>query len=498
MFARTALGLLQGCGRAVLQSLLDVRLTHEMGARLLALPLTFIESRSHGDLLARIAVQKDLRELLSRTVQAGFDLLLIALLVVLMIAYDAELGALVLALVGLRVLVVRASRKPLDAAMSGELVARTGEVSSLAEAVSMSEMTKGFGVEAQISDRYERQVRERVRWSIACERVQSSAARALLVVGVTMQATILLVGGTKVLAGEMTLGVYAGFLSIWTLLEGPIASLIDLVEGWARTRGILQRCDDILEIPRAVCGSVERERLEGHLVVRDLGFRFGTGGPWVLRNVSFSIQPKEHVALVGPSGHGKTTLGKLLCGLLAPSEGSIQLDGVELSEYQGSRLARRYGVVLQEPAIIEGKVSEILRLRDPDSSADAMREAARVSAFDDVIARLPDQYDSVLAPMGRNLSGGERQRLAIAQAVLGAPDVLLLDEATCSLDIDLERRVMTNIEGLGATVISIAHRPTVSARADRVLQVQDGGVIELSGPAAATPGLPARRLDEAS
>ncbi len=470
---------LQGVSHATLNASLGMVLAQKLGTRLLRLPLSFLESRSHGDLIERVDRQTDLQQLLGSAVQAIFDLWFVFLLTALMLAYDPFLGAIGLGLALLRVLLLALMRGPMAQQVAAELAARGRQSGALAEATSSVEMVHGFGAASRLEQRYARRVRERARWTLGAARVEIGLARSTTLLQAGMHATILWLGGQRVISGEMTIGVFAGFLAIQSMLTRPMASLLSLAEKWVRVRGILERCDDILCVPEAPDrGTVSARGLTGRIEVRDLGFRFGKGSPWILRNVNFRIESGQHVAFIGPSGQGKSTLGRLLSGLLVPSEGCVLLDGVDISEYDSSELAKKIGVVFQQSLIFEGPVSEALRMKDPECSEGAMVEATRIACFDSVVRSMGDGFASPVRAMGANLSGGERQRLAIAQAVLARPQILVLDEATCSLDGELEERVMRNVAGLEATVISIAHRASVVAHASRVFAVLEGSVIE--------------------
>ena len=476
--SRIILGRVHGVGGVVLHALLQFRLTAELGRTLLHLPLPYIESRDHGDLLGRVHSQAEVRELMARVVSGAFDLLLVTFLVALMLAYDPSLGALCLALLGLRVLVVQVLRQPVRQQVTAELTARGAELAALTDATTAIELLKGLGVERGMVNRYANRVRVRVQWSVASGQLQQLAARALGLLGAAMHAAILWFGGSKVIAGQMTVGIYIGFLAIWVMLESPLLSLVDLAEGWARVRGLLERCDDIFGLPSVKQGThVPSAPVRGRIEVKNLGFRYSSGSPWILRNVDFTITPGEHVCLVGASGQGKSTLGALLCGLLRPNEGEVLLDGTNVLDYCPAALARHWGVALQTPVIFEGSVNDNLRVRQPDCPAEEVRAAADLAELHSVIQRLPGHYAGTLEAMGRNLSGGERQRVALAQALLGKPAVLLLDEATSALDRDLEQRILEKIAGLGSTIVSIAHRSVVIERADRVLEVQGGSVV---------------------
>jgi ATP-binding cassette, subfamily B, bacterial len=183
---------------------------------------------------------------------------------------------------------------------------------------------------------------------------------------------------------------------------------------------------------------------------------------------------------VGPTGAGKSTLARLLLGMLLPTEGTIRFDGVDLREYDLSKLRNRMGVVLQETFLFNETVRENLSLNDPELPLNDLRHAARLACIDDVIDALPKGFDTALGENGSTLSGGQRQRISIARALSHHPAVLLLDEATSSLDLETEARVHANLASFGCTRILIAHRLATVQDADRIF-VLDGGRIAQEG-----------------
>jgi ATP-binding cassette subfamily B protein RaxB len=414
-----------------------------------------------------------------------------------MLVYNPRLGSISLALTALRIVILRLLRRPMADRAKAEIAAGAREQGALVESASLLEMTKGLGLEHRLSERYAERASERARWGIDSARLGLGIGSFMAVIGATMQALIFWIGGGQVVSGEMSLGVFSGFLAIRGLLEDPLGALVSLVENWLRVRGTLERCDDILAVAPGATGSQVPARIAGSVVLENVGIRYGTGGKWVLRNVSFSIEPGQHVALVGPSGQGKSTLAQLICGLLEPTEGRVSIDGVDVRLYDPAALACHLGVVLQVPLIFEGSVLEAVRLRHPDADVSAVQDAARLACFEEVVERLPRRYQARLEPMGSNISGGERQRLALAQALLGRPSLLVLDEATCSLDAKLEQRVIANLASVRSTIVSVAHREPVIASADRVFRVTAGSVAEIARePSAYLPEhVPTPRLE---
>jgi ATP-binding cassette subfamily B protein RaxB len=283
-------------------------------------------------------------------------------------------------------------------------------------------------------------------------------------------------GGMQVIHFEMTLGVFAGFLAIRGLLAGPLASILGTFEGWLQFKSVLTRTDELSAQAPIAYGTRSADSLAGRLELRDVSFRYSSGSPWVLRNVSMTVEPGEHVALIGPSGQGKSTLLRIMSGIVAPTEGRVLLDGVDLHELDASSLARKLGTLVGEPLILEGTVKDNIVLRLPDEGDEAVCAAARAACFSEVVARMPQGYETYLEPQGANLSGGERQRLGLAQAMLGNPDLLFLDEATCFLDANTEARVIEATSSAGITVVSVAHRPAVIGASSQVFLVENGRV----------------------
>jgi ATP-binding cassette subfamily B protein len=477
-FAELGLRSLHGLALTALQGALGFALTEKLGSHLIRLPLSFVESRSRGDLLDRVTRQSGLGSLLSKTVFGAFDLLFVVALTALMLAYDLRLAALTLGIDITRILLVRLLREECRERAGSEIASRAREHALVLEAASSAELIKAFGIEARAQSWYVQRLAERLRWTVRTGRLHAATSRALSVFDAFARAGILFWGGSRVIEGKMTIGVFVGFLAIRALLGAPLNSLVSTLEGWLALQNTLLRAEDVFETPTVSEGQRSAGRSSGKLALENVGFRYGSGGSWVFRGVSLVIEPGERAVFVGPSGQGKSTLLRLLAGLLVPTEGSVLLDGVDIREYASASLAEQVGSLVGEPLVLAGSVRDNLCLRLPNASDAAVERAARASCFAEVVARLPRGYASVLEASGTNLSGGERQRLGLAQALLGEPRVLFLDEATCSLDADTEARVLRNLAESGATLVSVAHRPAVIRGAQRVFEVTDGRVTE--------------------
>jgi ABC-type multidrug transport system fused ATPase/permease subunit len=219
--------------------------------------------------------------------------------------------------------------------------------------------------------------------------------------------------------------------------------------------------------------------VRGHIVFDNVWFRYERGDD-VLRGIRFTIRPGERVALVGPSGAGKTTIAMLLARFYDPTKGRILLDGIDLRRIRLRSLRRHIGLVLQDTFVVEGTVRDNIALGKPDATDDEIVAAAKLANAHEFIERLPQGYDTWVGEGGALLSVGQRQRIALARALLRQPTILVLDEVTSHLDAESEAAIQQAIERAmeGRTVLIIAHRLSTVKNADRILVLQDGRIVE--------------------
>jgi len=291
-------------------------------------------------------------------------------------------------------------------------------------------------------------------------------------------AVVLWLGGMQVIGGNMTIGVFAGFLALQRLVDRPLASLFHCVDRYLYAQSILARVDDVLETAPEPRGKRVLDDVRGEICFERVSFRHGPTAPLLFEDLSFCVAAGEKVALVGRSGQGKSTIMQLLLGTLTPTAGRILLDGVDCAELDRQALAAHIGVVLQEPFLLDDTVEQNMRLGAEHASHQALRLAAETACIDDVIERLPAGYRTRLGGAGVRLSGGQRQRLAVARALVQQPRLLLLDEATSSLDLETEARLHHNLGSLGSTRVLIAHRLATVVDADRILVVDAGRIAQ--------------------
>jgi len=291
-------------------------------------------------------------------------------------------------------------------------------------------------------------------------------------------------GAWRVFQHDITVGALYLFTTYISRFYGRMDSMSRMVSAVQRAGASAQRIFAILDRVPSVAEPVHPVhpgRLRGQVEFRGVGFHYGSRP--VLQAVNLNVAPGEMIGLVGPSGAGKTTIVNLVCRFYDVAEGAILVDGTDIRSFPLEEYRRHIGIVLQEPFLFYGPVAENIAYGRPDAAREEIVAAARAARAHEFILRLPDAYDSLVGERGQFLSGGERQRISIARALLIDPRILILDEATSSVDTETEREIQLALENLvqGRTTIAIAHRLSTLRRADRLVVVERGQITEV-GP----------------
>jgi len=289
-------------------------------------------------------------------------------------------------------------------------------------------------------------------------------------------------GGRQILSGTLTLGVLTAFISYtWSFYE-PVGRLSNMSSVLLRATTSAERIFEVLDTRPEVHdppNAVPLPQLKGHIKFHNVSFAYESGET-VLRNINLEIKPGQKIGLVGPSGAGKTTLAKLILRFYDPTEGKITIDGHDLREVKQESLRRQIGIVLQEPFLFKGSIAENIAYGNPRAPPERIIEAAKAANIHDFILSLPEAYDTDVGERGHRLSGGEKQRVSIARALLRDPKILILDEATSSVDTATESLIQQALERLmeNRTSIIIAHRLSTLRNADKILVIDHGEIIE--------------------
>jgi len=291
-------------------------------------------------------------------------------------------------------------------------------------------------------------------------------------------------GGRLVLAGELTPGTLVAFLLYAVTIAGAISSLAGFYSNYQEASGAARRIFELLEHPLRLTDPPAPERLptpvRGRVRYEGVSFRYGPELPLVLRDIELTLEPGETVALVGSSGAGKSTLASLLPRFHDVEDGAVTVDGVDVRGVSLEELRGAIGLVPQEPMLFAGTVRENLLYGNPDATEEELREAVEAAHADVFVDELPDGLEQRVGERGITLSAGQRQRLAIARVMLKRAPMLVLDEASSSLDAESERLVQDALDRLmvDRTTLVIAHRLSTVLRADRIVVLAGGEIVD--------------------
>jgi ATP-binding cassette subfamily B protein len=293
---------------------------------------------------------------------------------------------------------------------------------------------------------------------------------------------ILWFGGWQIQLGEMTIGGLRAFIGFITFMLWPIQDLARVFSGMQQSIAGAERVFDLLDTPSDIgekIDAMEEAFFEGEVTFDDVSFWYKENNP-VLSNFNLTIKPGETVAIVGPTGGGKTTIASLLSRYYEPVEGCICMDGRDYRDYTQKALQSRIGVVLQKPHLFSGSIKENIEYGKPEASFEKIVSAAKTAFAYDMIMSLPKQWDEIVGEEGTLLSQGQKQLISLTRAILADPDILIMDEATSSIDTLTEKNIQQGISALLAdrTSIIIAHRLSTIKDADRILVVEDGRITE--------------------
>jgi ATP-binding cassette, subfamily B, bacterial len=308
---------------------------------------------------------------------------------------------------------------------------------------------------------------------------------SLSIIFAAIPAIIYLAAGLPITAGVMTIGTLIAFTTLQNTLFRPLTGLLNTSVSVVSSLALFARIFDYLDLPIEVSDpehpvAVDPAAMAGHVRLEDVTFAYGGADRDALSGIDLDVPAGTTLALVGETGSGKTTLASLISRLYDPTSGTVRIDGIDIRDMRLADLAAVVGVVSQETYLLHTTVRENLRYARPGATDAEIEAAARAAQIHDLIASLPDGYDTMVGSRGHRFSGGEKQRIAIARTLLRDPRVLVLDEATSALDTETERAVQQAFDGLarGRTTITIAHRLSTVRNADQIVVLDHGHVIE--------------------
>ncbi len=484
--AITAFALAQSLSKAAWTLITDLRI--QIQAHIGRLPIAFYDSNRTGVLVSRIMSDVEgMRNLMGTGLMefVGGSLTAIMSLIVLIRISPKMTIIAFLIMVGftLALRTVFATIRPIyrdRAKIYGDVTGR------LTESLGGVRVVKGYraeGREAAVFATGVRSLLANIMRSITA--ISFMSMSSTVVVGV-IGALVMYIGTREFLGGQLTIGQYGEYALFLAYLIAPAfqvvsvgTQLTEAIAGLDRTRELLAEADEDADPRRTY--RIPVGELSGDVTFEKVHFSYQADKP-VLHGISFSAPPGTVTALVGPSGSGKSTIISLVTAFHNPDSGRILLDGVDLTTIELGSYRSHLGVVLQESFLFDGTIRENVAFSRPDASEERILEAARIARVDEFAMRFPEGYDTIVGERGVKLSGGQRQRISIARAILADPRILILDEATSSLDSESEALIQEGLAYLmrGRTTFVIAHRLSTIRRADQILVI-DGGLIQESG-----------------
>ena len=483
-----------GAWQVVLTARIGQTLLHDLRVRLYAhlqsLSLRFFTGTRTGEVQSRIAGDiSGLQAMMTETAsELGRALSAVVMTAIAIVILDWRLALFVLVIVPGTVLISHRVAR-LREALTWQRQARAADLSAAVQETLSAPgiiLARTMGRGPHLTRRFARLSDDLAQLDA---RAQTAGEGQWMLIGfalAVLPALTLLAGGLLMRSDDpASIGTLVAMIALQEQLLWPFGQLLEIGRDMRKTRALFARIFEYLDTPveiteRPAPVTLERARMRGAIELDHVGFSYaGTARPAVA-DLTLNIPAGSHVAIVGPTGSGKTTLGYLLARLYDVDRGAIRFDGVDLRDLSFETLSQMLGVVSQEPYLLHASVAENLRFARPEASEAELIAAAKVAQIHEVIAALPEGYETRVGDGGFRFSGGEKQRLALARTILRAPPILLLDEATSALDTRTERAMSQALEGLakGRTTITIAHRLSTVRHADLIVVMQAGQVVE--------------------
>ncbi|MCA3019231.1 MAG: peptidase domain-containing ABC transporter [Rhodocyclaceae bacterium] len=477
LIIQTSVGLLRSWMVLYFTTTLKLQWLANVFVHLTSLPMTFFEKRHLGDIVNKFrSVETIQRTITNGFVEVVIDGILSLTMLVAMFAYSAMLGAVVIVSLlihaALRIAILPRFRQTVEE----QMVVTAKEQSLLLETIRTIQSIKLFGYEGGRRIQWQHAFTESTHLGVEAQQINLllNAARAL--VSGAENIAVVSIGALLVVDGALTIGMLFAFLSYKTTFAQRTNYMLEtLFEVGALRVQVDRLADIVLHEPEKIDGEAKHIALTPNgavsIEVKDLRFRYSDTDPVIFDGLSFRVERGESVALVGPSGGGKTTAVKLMLGLLEPESGVILIDGIPLQSLGKKRYRQWAAAVMQEDQLLSGSIEDNICFFDTSPDREHMIYCAGLAGIKSEIEALAMGYQTLVGDLGTSLSGGQKQRIFLARALYKKPRVLFLDEATSHLDVPMERAVNAAVRELQITKVVVAHRPETIRSVERVIEI---------------------------
>lgn len=466
---------------AYLRARLDTHMMVNFFEHLLTLPYSFFQKRSSGDLLTRLSSNTVIRDTLSsQLISTILDMSTVVTYLCILFWQSRAFGLLTIAIGTVDAILLLSTTRPIRELMNRELAAQGKAQGYTAEALAGMATIKAAGAEQRALERWSNLFFDQLNISIRRSYISAIIGAAISTLRSFSSLALLWLGATQVLNGSISIGTMFALNTLATSFLSPLSSLVSSGQQLQLIHSHLERIADVTETePEQNIQTVQQPpKLSGSIQLSQVSFRYAPDTPLILHSINLIIHAGQKIAIVGRTGSGKSTLGKLLLGLYLPTEGLISYDGIPLQMMNYQEVRRQFGVVMQDSSVFSGSVLQNITLNNPDMGVEQAAQAAEMAAIHDDIIQMPMGYETFVSEGGSALSGGQRQRLSLARALASSPAILLLDEATSHLDVITEQKVDRSLQRLACTQIIIAHRLSTIRNADLILVLDQGVIVE--------------------
>ena len=497
MLIQVVVGVLRSWIALHLGTMMSMQMVTNLFRHLLHLPVPFFEKRHMGDITSRFGSLSAIQSLLTTSLVEGLlDGIMVVIVFAMMYLYSPQLSLVVVVVVLLYALVRWAFYWPMHKLTEESIITSAKEQSVFMESIRGIQSLKLFGQEVQRLNLWQNRHTETInvgfrlaKWGISAGMVNQ------LLFGIE-GILIIYLAANLVMAGDMTVGMMFAFMAYKGQFTGRMSSLIGLIVQIKMTKLHLERLADIALTEKEDDGnSADGKELTGELVLDSVGFRYAETDPLLFENLSLNVKAGDNIAIIGPSGTGKTSLMKIMLGLMPATSGKVKVDGIDLGHFGLRNYRSQIAAVMQDDQLMSGTLAENISFFDNQMDMQQVMACAQLAGIHQDIATMQMGYNSLVGDMGSSLSGGQKQRLLLARALYRKPKILFMDEATSHLDVQLERYVNQAIKQLNMTRIIIAHRPQTIVNAERIMQLHKGKLRDVTKAYKAKFGLPKPKAD---